>query len=328
VPLNRGAFITSGALALALCHCGVSVSATVDAAYDGDGSAAEGSSPLDAGVLDVARDAAPEGSADADRAPLDAVDVPSDARSSDATAPPFFENFEAYATDDDPARSSDSNRPYWYVLAAFHTDVRERTRLAVPGGVCESVRFAESPRLDLGTGVAVLGPRVEPMRPLQSNWFRTSVFRELLPVGQEIEVRFSGAGAVGPFSVSSTLPPPTRVLAPRLLAEQPALIASVANPLTVRFAPTSERVSIRLHGAAAGEPLTIMTTCVFDGRSGEVVIPPEMLRRHPTESLPAVRYPVFFSVDTVRSVRVNVGGRAAEFVMRSNCDIFGLWLTP
>jgi hypothetical protein len=53
-----------------------------------------------------------------------------------------------------------------------------------------------------------------------------------------------------------------------------------------------------------------------------------MLRRHPTESLPAVRYPVFFSVDTVRSARVSVGGREAEFVLRSNCADLGLWLTP
>jgi hypothetical protein len=87
-------------------------------------------------------------------------------------------------------------------------------------------------------------------------------------------------------------------------------------------------VSVRLYGFAAGERLAIMTTCVFDGRSGEVVIPTEMLRRHPTESLPDVRYPVLFRVDTVRIARVNVGGHDAEFVARSLCSEFSLWLTP
>jgi hypothetical protein len=253
---------------------------------------------------------------------------PNDAPSSDATAPPFFEDFGTYVADADPARSDDWTRPYWYVLAVFYTDVRERARLVVPGGTCESVRFAASPRLDLGTGVAVLGPRVEPVRPLVPNGFLSPEFHELLPIEQEIEVRFSGAGPVGPFSVSSTLPPPTTVLAPRLLAGQPALIVSVASPLTVRFTPTIERVSVRLSTASPGEPLTVMTTCVFDGRSGEVVVPPEMLRRHPTESLPDVRYPVSFRVQTVRPARVNVGGRDAEFVVRSLCSEFSLWLTP
>jgi hypothetical protein len=143
----------------------------------------------------------------------------------------------------------------------------------------------------------------------------------LLPVGQEVLVRFSGAGSIGPFSVSATLPPPTTVLAPRPPMGSQAVIADVASPLVVRFVPINERVRVELFGLAQDFPETTRwTKCDVDGRTGEAVIPPTILRLHDSVAN-------FFSIYTVRTAPVNVGGYDVEFSMLSYCaGNMGLWL--
>lgn len=309
--------------------CGTNVSPTGDARDDGDSSVRD-VAPQDDVMIDSLDASAEDARSDAAIDGADVSDGSSDAPPNDVSvvAPPFFAMFETSATDADPSRNDNPNRPYWFVIAAFYSNVFQRTRVATPGGSCESVAYSELPRIDLGVGEAVLGARVEPMRPRQPNWFRTPTFSELMPVGQEVLVRFSGAGAVGPFSVSSTLPPPTTVLAPRVPMGQPALIASVATPLAIRFTPTSERLRVRLFGGDSTAGALRMTLCDFDGRSGVGSIPPEILRLHPHESSPTGSLLVFVAIDTIRSARVNVGGYDTNFVMCSDSADFGLWLTP
>jgi hypothetical protein len=149
-----------------------------------------------------------------------------------------------------------------------------------------------------------------------------------MPTGQEVLVRFSGAGPIGPFTVSSTLPPPTMVLVPRVPMGQPALTASVASPLALRFVRTNDRVRIRLFGGANIPGALRKTWCDFDGRTVEGAIPPEMLRLHPNESPPTGNLLVYVAIDTIRTARVTVGGYDTEFVMRSDSADFGLWLMP
>lgn len=331
MPMNPQSVVAIALVAIAQCSCGVNVSPSADADAD---ARAQGDSS-DAGMLrdvaepDSSSDGASDVVSDTSRDGGSSSDVVVDSAPPDSAVPPFYSVLETYAIDDDPSRDNNiANRPFWYVFAALFSNVLQRTRLAVPGGSCESVAYTELPRLDLGAGEAVLGARVEPMAPRQPNWFRTQAFSELLPVGQEVLVRFSGAGPIGAFTVSSTLPPPTTVLAPRVPMGQPALIASVASPLAVRFAPTNDRVRVRLSGEANIPGARRRTSCDFDGRTGEVAVPPEMLRLHWNASPATGDLLVFVSIDTVRTARVTVAGYDTEFEMRSISANFGLWLTP
>jgi hypothetical protein len=327
--MSTGSPLGYGCVAVLLAACGARVSPTVDARVDRDGALPDAASTSDSDVRTDGADAAAEDvRADATADRTDDGRVPMDATLADGSLspPPFYAFLDVDAQDDEPSRDDNiANRPNWGAVAAVYANVRERTRVAVPGGSCESVAYTELPRLDLGMGEVVVGSRVLPMRRRQ-NWFSVSVLHELLPVGQEVLVRFSGAGSIGPFSVSATLPPPTTVLAPRPPMGSQAVIADVASPLVVRFVPINERVRVRLYGVAQDFPETTrMTLCDVDGRTGEAVIPPAILRLHEHVPAPFVAL-TYLSIFTVRTAPVNVGGYDVEFSMLSYCGSEGLWL--
>jgi hypothetical protein len=320
-------------VALALPACAAQVSPSTDATVR-DVVNAE---PIDTGHIEDA----PSRDALADRIVRDQDDVfvdveggvvadagaDTDADLGDSAVPRFFDEIFTEAVDADPAHSRGAFQPYWFVLAVLNTEVRSRRTFVIPGGSCDSVTFVRDRRLPLGTGVAIVGARMEPFREWQPNWFRTRLIEELLPVEQEVRVRFSGAGPIEPFEVSATLPPPTTVTEPvrPVPPMSQALIASVARPLVIRYQPVAERVQVSLTAWLPGG-LELSTRCEFDGRSGEATIPSEVLRQYPNESPPNPT--TLVAIDTVRSSPVLIGGQRATFQMRSASAQFSFWLTP
>jgi len=317
---------------LVLLGCGVNVSPTADVTVrDADAEAQDsadfdGAAPRDAFADHTLREQ-DDVIIGVDSATNPDASAGPDASLGDSAVAPFFEQLSVEAVDANPAHSRGTTQPFWLAFAVLNAEVRSRRTFVIPGGSCDSVTFVRDRRLPLGTGVAIVGARMEPFREWQPNWFRTRVVEELLPVEQEVRVRFSGAGPIEPFEVSATLPPPTTVTEPvrPVPPMSQALIASVARPLVIRYRPVAERVQVSIRGWLPGE-LELSTRCEFDGRSGDGTIPSEVLRQYPNESPPNPT--TLVAIDTIRSSPVLIGGQRATFQMQSASAQFSFWLTP
>jgi hypothetical protein len=302
-------------------------------------------------VVMPASDAAREAAADADRqdVPVVALDSMSDVIVPDtvdvvedrpidvpvdrgdasipdgATSPTELADLFAYAMDSNPSRSDDFARPYWFVSAVMYTDIRDDLTVAVPGGQCRSTIVVDNARQALGSGRARAVANDIPLTELMPNRYSTVRAQEGIPFETRVELSFTGTATLAPFRVMATWPEPTTYLSPLRAPRAEVLVVSVSTPLTIRFVPTDEQVLIRLDGLSRiPERDRILTHCVVDGRSGTATIPPAILSRYPHDSPPRSGEFAFYSVDTVRTAPVTVGGVVAEFRARAVSMTFPL----
>jgi hypothetical protein len=270
---------------------------------------------------------------DHDASHHDSARLDADASRADSAVPPFYASLSLTYDDGAPYRDTSSRPrdPAWMAAAVLYSTVDEFISQPVTHGRCETYVFAHDPRLDLGSGEVIIAGRSIALTPLyEVNLFRTRFIDEQLSPDQEVRLRFTGAGAIGPFDVTSSVPHPTRYLSPRPPPMFQALTHPASRPLTLRFEPTNEKVFVRLESATlvSGRRIRIMSDCLFDGRSGEVTLPSELLSRYPIRTRPEDTYFLFAGVDTVRTAPVRIADREVQFMVRSLCFNFGLWLVP
>jgi hypothetical protein len=257
------------------------------------------------------------------------IDVPvdrTDASIADgATSSTELADLFAYAMDSNPTRSDDVVRPYWFTFASVYTEIRDDLTVAVLGGWCRSTIVVDGARRTLGSGRTRVFAADEPLREVMPNRYRSIEAFHGLELETRVEVSFTGTATLAPFRVMATWPEPTTYLSPLRAPRAEVLVVSVSTPLTIRFVPTDEQVLIRLDGLSrVPERDRILTHCVVDGRSGTATIPTAILSRYPHDSPPRSGEFAFYSVDTVRTARVTVGGVDAEFRARAVSMTFPL----